>query len=563
MNSNVILAVFKRNFVGYFSSPIGYVFICAFVLLTGVATFWPNEFFNDNLATLDQLNQHLPWIMLVFIPAITMSIWADERRQGTDELLLTLPCTDLDVVAGKYLAALAIFTVALVFSLSNIAVLKALGSPDYGLLFSNYVGYWLVGAAMLALGMVASFLTNSLTVGFVLGMAFNAPLVLAQSADSIVSWEGAARFIGNASIAAQFEDFGRGLVTFSGVVFFLSIIVVSLYLSMALIGRRHWSGGAYAPAMAGHYTVRALSLVALAIGANVAAARIDVRADVSAENINSLSPQTLVMLANLDTPRPVYVEAYISPQVPEQYVQTRLNLLSTLRELDAAGGDNVVVRIHSTDRFSDEEAQAEQQFGIRAQPVQSQAGGKMAVDEIVLGAAFMCGLDKVVVPFFDRGVPVEYEAIRSIATVSQQQRKKIGVLMTDAKLFGGFEMETMSSRRDQEIIAELQKQYEVVQVNAAQPITEKYDALLAAQPSSLDPAAMENFIAAVRGGQPTAIFEDPFTFMDSSVPATSQPRVAPRRNPFMQQPPPQPKGNIMPLWSLLGVRFNDREIIRQ
>src|SRR5687768_10198681 len=192
MNPNVVFAIFRRNFAGYFSSPIGYVFICAFVLLSGFAAFWPNDFFNANLATLDQLNERLPWIMLVFIPAITMSIWAEERREGTDELVLTLPCTDLDVVAGKYLAALAIFTVSLIFSLTNIFVLSYLGDPDGGLIIGNYVGYWLVGATMLAIGMVASFLTNSLTVAFILALALNAPLVFAFWADSIIPWEAAA-----------------------------------------------------------------------------------------------------------------------------------------------------------------------------------------------------------------------------------------------------------------------------------------------------------------------------------------------------------------------------------
>lgn len=563
MNLKVILSVFKRNFAGYFSSPIGYVFICAFILLTGFAAFWPADFFNSNLATLDQLNDHLPWIMLVFIPAITMSIWADERRQGTDELLLTLPCTDLDVVIGKYLAVVAIFTVALLFSTSNVIVLRILGRPDIGVLASNYFGYWLVGAAMLAVGMVASFLTTSLTVGFILGMAFNAPLVFAAYAQDIVPWDSVSRFMAGASVGEQFHDFGRGVVTLGGLVFFGSIVLVSLYLSMVLIGRRHWAGGPFGASLAGHYFVRALALIAVAVGANVLVGRVHARADLSAERVNSLSPQTLAMIDSLDTPRPVYIEAYISPRVPEEYVQTRLNLLAMLREVDARGGDKIIVRFHDTERFSKDEAEAEQQFGIRPQAVQSQAGGKFALDQVMLGAAFTSGLDKVVVPFFDRGLPAEYEVIRSIATVSQQQRKKIGVLSTDAQLFGGFDMQSMQNRPNQQIVDELQKQYEVVQVSADAPIVDHYDALLAVQPSSLSPEQMQYFMAVVRSGQPTAIFEDPFPFLDANVPATSQPRQPRNRNPFQQQPPPQPKGDISPLWAMLGIQFGDREIIWQ
>ena len=143
----------KRNFLAYFSNPTGYVFLCIFVFLTSLAAFWPYEFFNQNLATLDQLNSWYPLIMLVFIPAITMSIWAEEKRQGTDELLLTLPADDFDIVIGKYMSAAAIFTASLLFSqVSTFLTLGILteGMLDTGLVFTTYLGYWFVGLTMIA-----------------------------------------------------------------------------------------------------------------------------------------------------------------------------------------------------------------------------------------------------------------------------------------------------------------------------------------------------------------------------------------------------------------------------
>ena len=555
MKWHVLDAVFKRNFVAYFSNPTGYVFICVFVLLGSLAAFWPPEFFNSNLANLDQLNRYLPFILLVFVPAITMSVWADERRQGTDELLLTIPASDLEVVVGKYLAAVGIFTAALMFScVCNLVILLLWGTPDSGLFLANYLGYWFTGLAMLAVGMVASFLTSNLTVGFVLGVLFNAPLALADRAGAVMGPRPAA-WVRSWSLAEHFADFGRGVVSLSSIAYFLGVVAVCLYLAMVLIGRRHWAGNRAEGGLGLHYLARTLGLAAGAVGLALVFRAVDVRADLSEGQISSLAPDTRRLLASLDADRRVDVKAYVSPVVPEDYAQTRLNLLNMLRQFERLGRGKVSVEVIPTEPKTEQAALAAQQFGIEPVSVQARVRGAYRQEEIFLGCAVTSGLEKVVVPFFDKGTPVEYELVRSISTAAQQKRKRLGLVTTDAELFGGFDMASGQARPRQPLVDELEKQYDVVQVDASAPITETFDVLVAVQPSSLGPEQLANFVAAVKAGQPTAIFEDPLPVYMPGVPGTSQPRRSPMGPMAMFGPQGQPKGDINLLWDTLGVRL--------
>ncbi len=513
-------AVLKRNFFGYFSSPTGYVFILLFVGLCSVAAFFPYDFFNDNLASLHELNRWFALIMLVYVPTVTMGIWSEERRQGTDELLLTVPAGDWDIVLGKYLAASAIFTVALLFSqLSNFLVLGFLaqGDMDLGLFLSTYLGYWLVGLAMISIAMVGSFLTRNQTIGFILGLLLNIPLVVLEYADAVLSGNLAQR-IADFSYARQFYDFGRGVVSLRAVVFFTTVIAIGLYLSVVLVGRRHWLGGRDGRSLLGHYLARAISLVVISAGLTFVFMTHDyVRTDATTQQVSALSKSTVELIRQLDTGRPILIEVFISRNLPEQYAKTKFDLVSKLNELRARSGGKILVRIYDDlEPYSDEAIRAREQYGIEPQMVIVQERGAMRQEEIFLGAAFSSGLQRVVVPFFDVGIPVEYELIRSIVTVAQPGRKRLGVVTTDARLFGGFDFQRMGQTPPQLIIDELKKQYEVIQIDANNPIEEPVDALLCVQPSSLTQPQLDNLVAAIGKGIPTALFEDPLPVMMSA-----------------------------------------------
>ncbi|MDO4574757.1 MAG: Gldg family protein [Planctomycetia bacterium] len=564
MNTQILKAVFYRNFFSYFSNPTGYVFLCVFVLLSAFAAFWNNTFFVTNLANLDQLTPLFPFVMLVFIPAITMSIWADERRQGTDELILTLPAHDWDVVAGKYLAGGAIYLSSLLFSaLCNFIVLRWLGHPDMGLFACTYLGYFLVGLAMLAIGMVASFLTANLTIAYLLGAILNVPLVFAVYADTIFS-AGGAQVLKYWSIGSRFEPFGRGVLSFASLFYFLAVAVVMLYLCMILISRRHWAGGKRGTVLAGHYLARLFCLAVIVSSLTLLCGRFDVQVDCTSEKLNSLCPETIVLLEHLKPEHPVEISAYVSPEVPEEYVQVKYNLEAMLRQIEKYS-PNIHVNIYHLERFTDAATQAEKDFGILPQKVNVVKRGNLETEYVYLGVAMTCGLNRDVTPFLTRGLSVEYELSRSLLSVTAAQRKRVGILVNDANLMGGFNMATMQVDSPSPIVTELQRSWEVIPVRAKEPISpDSIDVLLAVQPSTLPPDELKNFVQAVNDGVPTAIFEDPMPIY-GDITGTGMVRRPPQnaKNPFLLQQESLPKGDIRPLWKDLGVRFADKSVVAQ
>lgn len=559
MNFNTTISVFKRNFFAYFSSPTGYVFICVFVLLCAFSAFWPAEFFNMNLANLGQLNKVFPFIMLIFIPAITMNVWAEERRLGTDELLLTLPARDIDITAGKFLAAAGIYTASLLFAaVCLFIVLSWLGAPDVGLFFATFLGYWLIGIAMCGVGMAASFLTSNLTMAYIFGALFNAPLVFAAWGRNIFSEE-CGKFITQWGIGTQFEPFGRGLFSLAGAVYFFGIAAVLLYLCMVFISRRHWSGGNSGREHAIHYTVRALCLSVIFAALVLILNKRDVQFDLTAERLNSMTSETKKLIDSIQPDRPVTIEAYISPEVPRRYVQAKGQMERLLHEISARGGNRFNVNFHYIKPLTDEALLAEKQYGIRPKRVAELERELLTTDDIYLAAVFTSGTEQVVIPSIDPGMSVDYELSRALATVSKKQRKRIGIVRTDVNMFSGIDYQAMRPTPDWKIIEELKSTYNVEEVSPKEKINPlEWDALICVQPSSMGPDEMDNFVEAVRSGVPTAIFEDPVPYFgQEEIPGTTEPRRIPGNMAMammMQQPAP-PKGDLNKLWELLNVEF--------
>ncbi len=552
----VIAAVFKREFTSYFRNPTGYVFITLFVFLSAVAAFWQEDFFLNNLANLDQLNEYFPYLLVFLAPAITMGLWAEERKQGTDELLLTLPADDASLVVGKYLAALGIYSVALIFSLSHVVVLLFLGSPDLGLMVSTYLGYWLMGAALLALGLLASQLTDNLTIAYILGALLCAVPVFLHHAGVLLSGH-ARRLAEDLSVVGQFHDLARGVVSASSVVYFLLLALGVLYLCVQLAGRQRWPARPRAPKMAIHVTFRGLAVFAIVASATVLAGRLGGRVDVTSEKIHSLAPETVALIENLDPRKPVFIRAYFSREVPRSYIEVRRNLIDFLTEFSALGRDKIFVRIINTEKYSPEAREARELYGIEPHEVSAAEGGGAAADEIFLGLVFTCAGEEFVIPFFDRGLPVEYELMRSIRVVSRAERRKVGILDTKAHLFGRFDFEAKRQYQDWSIIPELKKQYEVVRVPPGSDYPEDLDVLIAVLPNTLERAELHRLAGYIQTGKPVLVALDPLPAfnLDLSPAAAEGPQ-----SPFSTAPRTVPV-NLTPLLNALGIEWQKDRIV--
>ncbi|MEN0072909.1 MAG: ABC transporter permease subunit [Paracraurococcus sp.] len=236
------LTVARRELAGYFATPVAYVFIVIFLVMAGALTFTMGNFFDRGQADLQPFFTFVPWLFLFLVPALTMRLWAEERRLGTIELLLTLPLAQWQAVLGKFLAAWAFCAIALALTFPIWITVNLLGDPDNGVILAGYLGCLLVAGAYLALGAAVSALTKNQVVAFVLAVALcfvfaaaGSPVVTEFLTQRLPVLADIARGL---SISDRFNGFTRGIVGARDLVYFASFIGFFLFVNAVVLDHR-------------------------------------------------------------------------------------------------------------------------------------------------------------------------------------------------------------------------------------------------------------------------------------------------------------------------------------
>src|SRR3954451_24360117 len=239
MNRSIV-TVFKRELASYFATPVAYVFIVIFLILSGAFTFYLGNFYERSQADLQPFFNFHPWLYLFLVPAVSMRLWAEERKSGTIELLLTLPVTMWQAVLGKFLAAWAFIGIALVLTFPIWITVNYLGQPDNGVILASYIGSFLMAGGYLAIGACISATTHNQVIAFVVSVVVcflftisGAPLVI----DFFRAWAPLALInaIASFSFLTHFMSITQGVIDLRDLIFFFSLIALFLTANIVIV----------------------------------------------------------------------------------------------------------------------------------------------------------------------------------------------------------------------------------------------------------------------------------------------------------------------------------------
>ena len=549
-----IKAIFKREFKAYFDSPVAYVFLVAFLVLIGFMTFGVAMFYERRQADLTPFFFWHPWVYLLLVPAATMGTWADERRNGTAELLLTLPITVTQALVGKFLAAWSFISLGLALTFPVALTAGYLGSPDWGVVLCGYLGSFLMAGAAAAVGVFASTLSRASVIGFVVSLAMVFALMIVgfdPVTTAVANWgvpSAIVNGLSSCSLLTHFEALRRGVVDFADIGYYAGMIVFMLAAAKTVTdGRRGASKGAAGLAL----------LAVVVVAADVILANLPLRADLTAERFYTLSRGSKAVLSKLD--QDVTLKYYVSSSAADMPMQLKTyaaRVQNLLKEYERAAGGHVVLEAYDPKPDSDAEEWA-QRYGVEPQTVNPFGS------PVYFGVVAVCGDNEQTLAQLSPRTEstLEYDLTRLVTRVAWPEKPVVGVMTSLGDVLGGGQMNPMMMQMGQRppegwaAFAELGKDYEVRSVPTdVAAIDDDVKTLVVLHAKDLSDKALyaiDQFV--LRGGKLIACV-DPFSVKDML--ASRQ-----RQNPMMMQmggqDGPSTLGKLFDAW---GVKFDTSKV---
>ena len=421
------LIVAWKEFRTFFQTPIGWVILFFFTLLGGLLFFAAGRFFLQREASMRGLFEWLPILFLFYAPAITMRLWAEERRAGTVETLLTLPLKDWEIVVGKYLAALGLIAVWLL-CLSPLAMVVCwFGDPDLGPILGGFIGALFLGGAYAAIGVAASAFTENQIIAFVVSLvgsfvcyAIGFDLFVALFPEAIGS------FLFKLSLDTHFRSISRGVLDSRDLLYYLSFIAFFLVINVWAVRREKGKG----------LTIALAAPIALLV--NYLAVGHFFRIDLTDDDRYTLSADTKRVLDGLKDD--LRITAYLSTDVPAQYSNTRRDIEDLVREFESNAKSRLRVEIVDPSK-SEELKKAAEAAGVMEATINTADTDKLEIKKAYLGMVVEYAGKTEKLPFVPNIDMLEYDLVSRIARMSRTRSVKVAWQLNDP--FGGMQIPNM------------------------------------------------------------------------------------------------------------------------
>ncbi len=547
-----IQIICRRELGGYFSSPLAYIFIVIFLLLTGFFTFAASPFGNflstNNASLSNSFFAFQPWLYLILIPPIAMRLWSEELKNGTIELLLTMPVTVTEVVIGKFLAAWIIIGCSLLLTFPYVITVNWLGNPDNGIIIAGYLGCLLLAGSYLAIGCMTSSLTSNQIISFILSVVICLILTLAGHSsitDFFTNWAPAwiTSILGRLSVFPHFNLIQKGVIRFRDVLYFVSIIVFALFATCIILKIRNRTKGKQIISFIGFFV-----FFVILVNINFLAGKIPLRYDITQDKLYTLSKSTINILKSLKQPITIrfYSTRGIEMPIPLRLYAKRIEDL--LKEYERNSQGNIILERYNPLPDSDAEVSAAMD-GINGQPHRNGNNIYLGLTVSVLNHNSTIGF---LSPTNEQ--TLEYDITHSIYDVTHPRKSNIGVL-SSIPVMGSISGYIPSKHNRQPpwiFIQELQKVFNVQEISyGTNYIDPNIDVLLIVHPKDLSVKtefAIDQYL--LNGGK-LLIFVDPYCFAAS----VSAPKS------YFNQEASEPSAsnlpNLFPAWGILFSNPNE------